>query len=168
MLYYVENCVIIQWKVKCGELSMPENKNREKAFLQGEELYNVIVGDGTGDATTAVGLMLTYLGFKNKLIGTQYLKEAILYRYQKLNMARVSLTGEVYLTVADKLNSTVNRVERAIRNSISDCNDNGNLIAFNDLIHCQMVEPQFPPTNGELISSIVNWLQLEKQKGRIR
>lgn len=147
---------------------MSENKRREKAFLHGEELYNVIVGDGSGDASTAVGLMLTYLGFKNKLIGTQYLKEAILYRYQKSDVVRVSLTGDVYIAVADRLNSTVNRVERAIRNSISDCNDNGNLIAYNDLVHCQLVDSEFPPTNGELISSIVNWLQLEKQKGKIK
>lgn len=147
---------------------MQQNQKQVRAFLHGEELYSVIVGDGTGDVTTAVGLLLTYLGFKNKLIGTSYLKEAILYRYQKVDIARMSLTGDIYLTVAHKMNSTVNRVERAIRNSISDCNDNGNLIAYNDLIHGQLVNTEFPPTNGELISSMVNWLQLEKQKGRIK
>lgn len=145
-----------------------ENKSRERAFLDGDKLYSVIVGDGTSDVDTAVGHMLMYLGFKSKLIGTRYLKAAILYRYRKADVARINLTGDVYRAVAESNCSTVNRVERAIRNSINDCNNNGNLIAFNDLIHCQIAEPKFPPTNGELISSIVNWLQLEKQKGQIQ
>ena len=147
---------------------MKDHKTKERAFLQGDELYRVIVGDGTSDVPSVVGHMLMYLGFKSKLVGTRYLHSAILYRYNKGEIARVSLTGEVYRVVAENNHSTVNRVERAIRNSISDCNDNGNLIAFNDLVHCQIVETKFAPTNGELISSIVNWLQLEKQKGRIR
>ena len=147
---------------------MKVHNNKERAYLSGEKLYGVIVGDGTKDVDTAVGHMLLCLGFKSKLIGTRYLKSAIMYRYHKGHVARVSLTGDVYRVIAENNNSTVNRVERAIRNSITDCNDNGNLIAFNDLVHTQIVEPSFAPTNGELINSIVNWLQLEKQRGHMR
>ena len=147
---------------------MPIDKKREGAFQGGEQLYNLIIGDGTSDVDTVVGLTLLYLGFKSKLVGTRYLKSAILYRYERVNVARVSLTGEVYQSVADDNCSTVNRVERAIRNSINDCNYNGNLIAFNDLVHSEIVELNFAPTNGELISSMVNWLQLQKQQGHIR
>lgn len=168
MLCCVEICGIILIKYNLGTDAMQSSRKSEGSFLSGEQLYSVIVGDGNGDADTVVGHMLTYLGFKSKLVGTRYLKSAILYRYQKADVARVSLTGDVYRTVAENNCSTVNRVERAIRNSITDCNDNGNLIAFNELVHSKVVEPKFAPTNGELISSIVNWLQLEKQKGNLQ
>ena len=143
------------------------DRNKEKAYLRGEELYKVIIGDGSSDVETALGRMMMYLGFKSKLTGTRYLNTAIVHRYQRSGAARVSLTGEIYPVVAEKECSTVNRVERAIRNAIKDCADNGNLIALNDLTHSQLVEPKFSPTNGELICIIADWLRLERKKGVI-
>ena len=133
-----------------------------------QTLHNQIVGDGSFDASVVVGKLLMTLLFKSKLVGTTYLKEAVLFRYEQSDNARVSLTKDIYPAVANKLDTTVNRVERAIRNTINDCHVNGNLYAFNDLMRGEVTKTQYSPTNGELISSIVSWLQLERQQNYIK
>ena len=131
-------------------------------------LHNQIVGDGSHDASIVVGRLFMVLLFKSKLVGTTYLKEAVLYRYEQADNSRLSLTKDVYPAVAHKLDTTVNRVERAIRNSINDCHVNGNLYAFNDLMRGDVIKTGYAPTNGELISSIASWLQLERQQNNIQ
>ena len=133
-----------------------------------QPISSQIIGDGTNDVSVVVGRLLMKLLFKSKLLGTTYLKEAVLYRYEKAECSIVSLTKDVYPTVANKLSTTVNRVERAIRNAISDCHEHGNLLAFNDLIHSEVIKEKYPPTNGELISVITSWLQLERQQNHIK
>ena len=143
------------------------NSNYKNAFLHGNELYHQLIDGGTQDAYTFTVQLMMYLGFKSKLVGTQFLLNAILFVYSKGATEHVSYTNEVYPAVAKEMNSTVGRVERAIRNSIINCNDNGNLVAFYDLIHCQLTDPNYPPSNSELISSIVTFLHLEEHKGHI-
>ena len=143
-------------------------KNESERFLSGKELYQSVIGKGSRDVHALVGQLLIELGFKSKLIGTTFLKNAILYRYEKSDVAHVCYTNEVYAAVADKLHSTPTRVERAIRTTISDCCEYGNLDAFGDLTHSRVATPGYAPSNTELISNIVSWLQLEKDKGHIR
>lgn len=135
-----------------------------KGNLQYEQLYENIVGDGTSSIDVIVGRLLLALGFKSKLIGTTYLREAILLRYNKSNACRIGLISDIYPAVAQKQASTVNRVERAIRNTINDCYDRGTLLNLNNLFKCQIISPVYAPTNGELLSSIVDWLQIERQQ----
>ncbi len=142
--------------------------SKNACFLRGEKLYQSVVGDGACDVHALVGQLLIGLGFKSKLIGTQFLKDAIVYRYQKSDVAHVSYNNDVYLQVANKLHSTVCRVERAIRNTINDCAEFGNLNAFDDLTHGRLTENGYVPSNTELISSIVGWLEIEKDKGHIK
>ncbi len=142
--------------------------NKTNRFLRGEELYQSVIGDGTGDVQTLVGQLLIGLGFKSKLIGTPFLKEAIIYRYEKTDIAHVSYANDVYACVANNLHSTANRVERAIRNTIYDCAQCGNLSAFDELLHGRVSSPGYIPSNIELISSIVTWLQLEKERGHVK
>ena len=133
-----------------------------------QNLHDQIVGDGSHDASIVVGRLLMVLVFKSKLVGTTYLKEAVLYRYEQADNARLSLTKDVYPAVATKLDTTVNRVERAIRNTINDCHERGNLFAFNELMRGEVIKEKYPPTNGELISDIASWLQLERQQNHIQ
>lgn len=133
-----------------------------------QQMYENIIGENADDVSLVVGRLITYLGFKSKLLGTQYLKDAILYRYDNSNVVRVGMTNSAYVAVADRWHSTANRVERAIRNSIINCHTYGSLKAFNELAQAQIISSQFAPSNGEFMSSVVNWLQLEKQSGRIK
>ncbi len=141
--------------------------NKDDCFLHGDELYKSIVGDGASDVHVLVGQLLIGLGFKSKLTGTQYLKDAILYRYARRDVAHINYNNEVYTDVAERLHSTPCRVERAIRKAIGDCADFGNLNAFNDLIHGRVTAPGYVPSNTELISRIVDWLNIEEEKGHI-
>lgn len=139
----------------------------DSRFLQHDFLYRFIIGDGADDVSAITERLMFALGFKSKLIGTQYLKEAIILRFETTNMVHAGLTAIIYPAIAQKLNSTVNRVERAIRNTINDCFDNGNLMALNDLTLCKVVSSAYPPTNGELLGSIVSWLQIERQQHHV-
>ena len=131
-------------------------------------LHNQIVGDGSYDASIVVGRLFMTLVFKSKLVGTTYLKEAVLYRYKQADNARISLTKDIYPAVATKLDTTVNRVERAIRNTIYDCHANGKLMTFNEVARTEVIKENYIPTNGELISSMASWLQLERQQNYIK
>ncbi len=137
-------------------------------FLHGKELYDSIVGSDICDVNVLVGQLLMGLGFKNKLIGTRFLHDAILYRYERADEAHVSYSNEVYSAVAEKQNSTASCVERAIRNAIVDCKNFGNLDALDELLHGRVSVFGYTPSNSELISSIVGWLQIEKEKGHIK
>ena len=133
-----------------------------------QQLHSQIIDDGPHDVSVVVGRLFMILCFKNKLVGTNYLKEAVLHRYAKSERTKVSLTKEIYPAIAEKFSTTVDRVERAIRNSIKDCHDHGNLYAFNTLTRSEVIKTEYPPTNGELISNIANWLLLEHQQNNIK
>ena len=126
-----------------------------------QQLYDAIVGK-EDDIAIIVGRLLTTLGFKSNLTGTQYLKGAILYRYSNAQTVCVGMITDTYKIVADKYNTVHTRVERAIRHSIINCYTNGDLKLFNELVQASIIDEEFAPSNGEFICSVVNWLQLEK------
>ena len=135
--------------------------------LSRQQMYENIIGEGS-DVNVVVGRLLTILGFKSKLLGTKYLENAILYRYNNSNIVRVGMTNSTYVAVANQFYSTSTRVERAIRNTIVNCHIHGALSSFNDLAKAQVIDDRYAPSNSEFMSSVVNWLQLEKQSGRIK
>ena len=139
----------------------------KECFLNGDELYQSIVGKSACDVHVLVGQLLIGLGFKSKLIGTQFLKDAILYRYEKYDVAHVNYNMEIYTYIAEEQHATPASVERAIRHAISDCAEYGNLSAFGGLLHSRLTAPGYVPSNTELISLIVEWLDLERAKGHI-
>ena len=133
-----------------------------------QRMYDNIIGDGEYDVYQVVRRLITLLGFKSKLLGTQYIQDAILHRYINSNFMYVGMTNNAYVAVADLRHSTSTRVERAIRNTILDCYTHGSLKSFNDLAQAQIIASDYAPSNGEFMSSVVNWLQMEKQSGRIK
>ncbi|MCH5152833.1 MAG: hypothetical protein J1F68_02590 [Clostridiales bacterium] len=133
-----------------------------------QQMYENIIGEGEDNVDLVVRRLITSLGFKSKLLGTKYLEDAILYRYANANIMFAGMTNSAYIAVADIWCSTANRVERAIRNSIINCYTHGALKSFNDLAQAPVINAEFAPSNGEFMSSVVNWLQLEKQSGRIK
>ncbi|MCH5157185.1 MAG: hypothetical protein J1G02_04845 [Clostridiales bacterium] len=136
--------------------------------LNRQQMYDSIIEDGSHDVGNVVQRLLTILGFKSKLLGTQYLMDAILFRYDNGNNLYVGMTSGTYDAVATLRNSTSTRVERAIRNTIVNCHTHGELKSFNVLTQTHVVDAEFAPSNGEFMCSVVNWLQLEKQSGHIR
>lgn len=133
-----------------------------------DDLYNRVIGDGTHNIQTVVELLLRELAFKYTLAGTEYLKEAIVYRYRVTGTAAVNC-NEVYLYVAERMHKSACSVEHDIRNTIQDCALFGKLRKFYRLLRDSATDAAFyAPTNGELMCDIVGWLELEKSEGMIR
>ena len=124
-------------------------------------MMKLVIGKGIESIDEALQRLFFALGFKSKLLGTTYLKEAIRLWYSFPLNKRVVMTTDVYPIVAKRLDSTSERVERAIRNSINDCYDKGKLIWYNDLVRSDVICPPYKPTNGEFISSVVMWLRIQ-------
>lgn len=126
-----------------------------------ELMMKLVVGKGVESIDEAVQRLFFALGFKSKLLGTTYLKESIQLWFAFPSTRRVVMTLDIYPPIAKRLGSTPERVERAIRNAIIDCYDNGKLIWYNDLVRSEIVCPPYKPTNGEFISSVVTWLRIQ-------
>ena len=126
-----------------------------------ELMMKLVVGKGIESIDEAVQRLFFALGFKSKLLGTTYLKESIRLWLGFPSTRRVVMTVDIYPPIAVRMNSTPERVERAIRNAIIDCYDNGKLIWYNDLVRSEIVCPPYKPTNGEFISSVVTWLRIQ-------
>lgn len=141
---------------------MSDDGNRE--FVQGEELYKELLSEGTDNIETLTGNLLMRLGFKFSLSGTVYLKAAILYLYRNNYHPHVIHNKMVYIAVAEQYATTQLSVERDIRNAVAVCTQHGNLTRLNDLLHNNLVEKGFPPSNYELISCIAAWLRMVYQK----
>lgn len=138
--------------------------DKRNNYSQHQFLFNLVVGDGIDSVDVAVQRLFFALGFKSKLLGTTYLKEAIKLWFDLPATKRVVLTTDIYPQIAEKLRSTPDRVERAIRNAIIDCYEHGKLIWFNDLVQSEVVCPPYKPTNGEFLSSVVCWLRIQCRK----
>ena len=150
----MESCV-------ATEKFMNDKRNN---YPQHEFMMRIVVGNGIESIDEAVQRLFFALGFKSKLLGTTYLKEAIRLWHAFPSTKRVMMTTDVYPRIAAKLDTTPERVERAIRNAIIDCYDNGKLIWYNDLVRSEIVCPPYKPTNGEFISSVVSWLRIQCRK----
>lgn len=137
------------------------HENKRNTYPQHDYIFKLVVGDGIENIDVAIQRLFFALGFKSKLLGTTYLKEAIKLWHDLPNTRRVVLTSDIYPPIATKLHSTSDRVERAIRNAIIDCNVNGRLILFNDLVQSEVVSLKYAPTNGEFLSSVVSWLNIQ-------
>ena len=135
--------------------------NKRNNYPQHEFLYHTVVGDGIENVDVAVQRLFFALGFKSKLLGTTYLREAIKLWEALPATKRVVMTTDIYPPIAQRLHSTPDRVERAIRNAIIDCHTHGKLILFNDLVQSDVVSPKYAPTNGEFLSCLVSWLRIQ-------
>lgn len=102
--------------------------------------------------------ILLVLSFRNNLIGTKYLLDALL-----LNAKRSqgqTLSADVYPAIANKYNTNACSIEKAIRKTISDCYYFGKLSLLNKIAHADVIDAKYPPTNSELLSLINTVVEL--------
>lgn len=124
-------------------------------------IYNLVVGDGIENVEVAIATLLLALGFRSKLDGTAYIEEALKLWFDTPSNTRVVLSSDIYPQIAENLNSTAERVERSIRNSLHDCYTHGKLFWFNDLVQSDVISARYFPTNCEFLSSVVSWLRIQ-------
>ena len=107
--------------------------------------------------------MLHELGIPSHIKGYQYIREAVRIVFDKPEVIG-GITKELYPELAKKYNTTVSRVERAIRHAIEVSWNRGNLDYMEELFGFSVDIDRAKPTNSEFIVTIADKLRLDFHK----
>lgn len=107
--------------------------------------------------------ILHELGVPSHIKGYQYIKESITLVYEKPDIVG-GITKELYPEVAKRYNTTVSRVERAIRHAIEISWNRGNWQLMEDIFGHSVDIDKAKPTNSEFIVTVADKLRLEFNK----
>lgn len=107
--------------------------------------------------------MLHELGIPSHIKGYQYIREGIGILFERPETIG-GITKELYPELADKFDTTVSRVERAIRHAIEVSWNRGNWNLMEEIFGHSVDIDKAKPTNSEFIVTIADKLRLEFQK----
>lgn len=107
--------------------------------------------------------MLHELGMPSHIKGYQYIRDGIVMIYNNPDIIG-GITKELYPDVATKYNTTVSRVERAIRHAIEVSWNRGNWDLMEEIFGHSVDIDKAKPTNSEFIVTIADKLRLEFMK----
>lgn len=107
--------------------------------------------------------MLHELGMPSHIKGYQYIREGIMMIYNNPDIIG-GITKELYPDVARKYDTTVSRVERAIRHAIEVSWNRGNWDLMEEIFGHSVDIDKAKPTNSEFIVTIADKLRLEFMK----
>lgn len=103
------------------------------------------------------------LGVPSHIKGYQYIREGITLVYKRPEMIG-GITKELYPEIAKRFDSTVSRVERAIRHAIEVSWNRGNWDLMEEIFGHSVDIDKAKPTNSEFIVTIADKLRLEFTK----
>jgi two-component system, response regulator, stage 0 sporulation protein A len=104
--------------------------------------------------------ILHELGIPSHIKGYQYIREGISIVYERPETIG-GITKELYPELADKFDTTVSRVERAIRHAIEVSWNRGNWNLMEEIFGHSVDIDKAKPTNSEFIVTIADKLRLE-------
>ena len=104
--------------------------------------------------------ILHELGVPSHIKGYQYIREGIITLYNKPEVIG-GITKELYPDIAKKFDTTVSRVERAIRHAIDVSWNRGNWDLMEEIFGHSVDIDKAKPTNSEFIVTIADKLRLE-------
>ena len=113
----------------------------------------------------SISRMLHELGMPSHIKGYQYIREAILMVYDTPEIVG-GITKELYPELATKFDTTVSRVERAIRHAIEVSWNRGDWDLMEDVFGHSVDIDKAKPTNSEFIVTVADKLRLEFVKQR--
>ena len=108
----------------------------------------------------AVTNVLHELGVPSHIKGYSYIREGILEVFFNPEMIG-GITKELYPKVANEFNTTVSRVERAIRHAIEVSWNRGNWDLMQEIFGYSVDIDKAKPTNSEFIVTVADKLRLE-------
>ena len=111
----------------------------------------------------SVTKLLHQLGVPSHIKGYQYIREGIIMLYENPNMIG-GITKELYPEIASKFDTTVSRVERAIRHAIEVSWNRGDWNLMEEIFGHSVDIDKAKPTNSEFIVTISDKLRLEFRK----
>ena len=107
--------------------------------------------------------MLYELGVSSHIKGYQYIREGIILLYNNPDMIG-GITKELYPEIASNFNTTVSRVERAIRHAIEVSWNRGDWDLMEEIFGHSVDIDKAKPTNSEFIVTVADKLRLEYRK----
>lgn len=107
--------------------------------------------------------ILHELGIPSHIKGYQYIREGITILYERPEVIG-GITKELYPDIASKFNTTVSRVERAIRHAIEVSWNRGDWDLMEEIFGHSVDIDKAKPTNSEFIVTVADKLRLEFQK----
>ncbi len=110
--------------------------------------------------------MLHELGMPSHIKGYQYIREGICMIYDNPDMIG-GITKELYPDLATKFDTTVSRVERAIRHAIEVSWNRGDWDLMEEVFGHSVDIDKAKPTNSEFIVTIADKLRLEFMKQEV-
>ena len=111
--------------------------------------------------------ILHELGVPSHIKGYQYIREGITVLYEHPEVIG-GITKELYPDIASKFDTTVSRVERAIRHAIEVSWNRGNWQLMEDIFGHSVDIDKAKPTNSEFIVTVADKLRLEFHKEGVR
>ena len=128
-----------------------------------KKLDNKSINLVTNNLEISVTRMLHQLGMPSHIKGYQYIRDGIIMIYNNPNIIG-GITKELYPDVASKYDTTVSRVERAIRHAIEVSWNRGNWDLMEEIFGHSVDIDKAKPTNSEFIVTIADKLRLEFMK----
>ncbi len=110
--------------------------------------------------------ILHELGIPSHIKGYQYIREGISVIYERPDVVG-GITKELYPDIASKFDTTVSRVERAIRHAIEVSWNRGNWQLMEDIFGHSVDIDKAKPTNSEFIVTVADKLRLEFHKAAV-
>lgn len=104
--------------------------------------------------------ILHELGIPSHIKGYQYIRESITLLYNKPEIIG-GITKELYPEIATKFNTTVSRVERAIRHAIEVSWNRGDWNLMEEIFGHSVDIDKAKPTNSEFVVTVADKLRLE-------
>ena len=106
--------------------------------------------------------LLHELGVPSHIKGYEYIREGIIELYNDPSIVG-GITKELYPEIANKFDTSVSRVERAIRHAIEVSWNRGNIDLMEDIFGHSVDIDRAKPTNSEFIVTLADKLKLERQ-----
>lgn len=114
--------------------------------------------ENSGEIQLEISKLLLNLGVPAHLRGYKYLRESILSVFGRSDLYYI--TKDVYPVIAEKFETTTDRVERAIRHAIETSWNRGDIKLFDDLFGYSIDYDRGKPTNYEFISTVTDRVKL--------
>ena len=111
----------------------------------------------------AISKMLHDLGIPSHIKGYQFIRDAVYMIFDNPDMIG-GITKELYPELANRYDTTVSRVERAIRHAIEVSWTRGDLRLMENIFGHSVDIDKAKPTNSEFIVTIADKLRLDFHK----
>ena len=137
-------------------------KDLEQRILEATNQVEVKTGVTSKDKDLKISVtkLLHELGVPSHIKGYQYIREGILLLYNNPDIVG-GITKELYPEIASKYDTSVSRVERAIRHAIEVSWNRGNLDLMEEIFGHSVDYDKAKPTNSEFIVTVADKLKLE-------